>query len=68
MTQFIGISSKIKTIMSENWTSYKSKISANEDVQLFWVSFGSWQDDRTVEEIIEDIYKSRISTEREVHL
>ena len=33
----------------------------DEDRQRFWASFGSWEDDRTAEEIIEDIYKSRKS-------
>jgi hypothetical protein len=45
-----------------------SEITSDEDMRLFWASFGSWQDDRTAEEIIEDIYTSRSSTEREVHL
>ena len=40
----------------------------DEDTRLFWSSFGSWQDDRTAEEIIADIYASRTSTEREVQL
>lgn len=43
-----------------------SEIPTNEDMRLFWSSFGSWQDNRTVEEIIEDIYASRTSNEREV--
>ena len=38
--------------------------SPDEDLQLFWESFGSWQDTRTAEEIIRDIYASRTSTER----
>ncbi len=40
----------------------------DEDTRLFWASFGGWQDDRTPEEIIEDIYSSRTATEREVQL
>jgi len=43
-------------------------IEDTEDVKLFWQSFGSWEDDRTAEEIIEDIYKSRRSTSREIKL
>jgi len=35
-----------------------------EDLRVFWESFGSWQDHRTAEEIIADIYASRTSTER----
>ena len=31
----------------------------DEDRRRFWASFGSWEDDRTTEEIIEDIYRSR---------
>lgn len=40
----------------------------DEDLRLFWESFGSWQDTRTAEEIIDDIYSSRTSTEREIDL
>ena len=36
--------------------------------QEFWETFGSWQDDRSVEEIIEDIYASRTTTERKMRL
>ena len=43
-------------------------IEDTEDVKLFWQSFGSWEDDKTAEEIIEDIYKSRRSTSREIKL
>jgi hypothetical protein len=39
-----------------------------EDLRLFWESFGGWQDHRTAEEIIADIYASRTSTERELQL
>lgn len=39
-----------------------------EDLKLFWESFGSWKDDRTPEEIIQEIYKSRKSTIREIQL
>jgi len=38
------------------------------DTRLFWESFGSWQDERTAETIIADIYSSRTSTERELQL
>ena len=41
---------------------------SDEDLRLFWESFGSWQDNRTTEEIIADIYMSRTSTERECQL
>jgi hypothetical protein len=40
----------------------------DEDSRLFWESFGSWQDERTAETIIEEIYSSRTSTERELQL
>ncbi len=39
-----------------------------EETKLFWESFGSWQDYRSAEEIIEDIYTSRTSNERETEL
>ncbi len=39
-----------------------------EDLKLFWESFGSWKDDRTPEEIIQEIYKSRKSAVREIQL
>jgi hypothetical protein len=32
-----------------------------EDLKLFWQSFGSWQDNRSAEEIIQEIYESRQS-------
>lgn len=28
-------------------------------VKRFWASFGAWQDDRSVKETIDDIYKTR---------
>jgi len=37
-----------------------------EDLRLFWQSFGSWQDERSAEAIIKEIYASRISTERDI--
>lgn len=39
-----------------------------EDQRLFWASFGSWQDERSAEEIIAEIYAARTSTERAVQL
>lgn len=39
-----------------------------EDQQLFWDSFGSWKDDRPPEEIIEEIYATRKSTDRDIQL
>ena len=40
----------------------------DEDRRRFWASFGSWEDDRRAEEIIEDIYSSRRSSGKEVVL
>ena len=40
----------------------------DEDSRRFWSSFGSWEDDRTADEIIEDIYSSRRSSRKEVAL
>ena len=39
-----------------------------EDLKLFWESFGSWKDDRTPDEIIQELYKSRKSSVREIQL
>ncbi len=39
-----------------------------EDLELFWESFGSWQDQRSTEEIIRDINESRKSTVRDIQL
>ena len=39
-----------------------------EDLEMFWESFGSWQDQRPTEEIIRDIYESRKSTYRDIQL
>ena len=38
---------------------------AAEDSKSFWGSFGSWEDERTAEEIIGDIYQSRQARKRE---
>lgn len=40
----------------------------DEEIQLFWQSFGSWKDERSSEEIIREIYESRKSTSREMNL
>jgi hypothetical protein len=39
-----------------------------EDLELFWGSFGSWQDERSAEEIIQDVHESRKSTMRTLEL
>lgn len=39
-----------------------------EDLQLFWKSFGSWQDERSAEEIIHEIYESRKSSSKDIKL
>jgi hypothetical protein len=39
-----------------------------EDLELFWESFGSWQDERSAEEIIQDVHESRKSTMRTLEL
>ena len=39
-----------------------------EDLRLFWESFGSWKNERPPEEIINEIYASRKSTERDTQL
>lgn len=39
-----------------------------EETRSFWESFGSWEDDRTAEQIIKDIYESRRSTSRNIKL
>jgi len=39
-----------------------------EDLQLFWKSFGSWKDERPPEEIIREVYESRKSTSRDIQL
>jgi len=38
------------------------------NLKLFWESFGSWQDERSAEDIIRDIYESRKSSTRDVQL
>ncbi len=40
----------------------------NIEASLFWESFGSWQDERSADEIVRDIYESRKSRIRDVHL
>ena len=39
-----------------------------EDLEMFWESFGSWQDQRSTEELIRDIYESRKSADRDIQL
>ncbi|WP_045217603.1 hypothetical protein [Desulfonatronovibrio magnus] len=39
----------------------------NEDYQEFWGSFGSWQEEKTAEELIRDIYETRRSRMKDVH-
>jgi len=39
-----------------------------EDLRLFWQSFGSWKDERSPEQIIQEIYESRKSTSRDIQL
>ncbi len=39
-----------------------------DNIRLFWESFGSWEDDRSTDEIIDEIYASRKSTGREIQL
>lgn len=43
-------------------------IEDGEESMLFWESFGSWEDARTAEEIIKEIYESRRSTSRDIKL
>ncbi len=38
------------------------------DDKAFWESFGSWKDDRSSEEIIDAIYKSRKSSGNKIEL
>lgn len=40
----------------------------DENLKLFWKSFGSWRDKRSAEEIIKEIYKSRKATTRDLQL
>ncbi len=39
-----------------------------ENLEIFWESFGSWQDERSTEEIIRDVYESRKSANRDIQL
>jgi hypothetical protein len=41
-------------------------LSDPQETKLFWESFGSWQDNRIPEEIIEEIYMKRISDKRDI--
>ena len=47
---------------------FEVKSRKEEDLQLFWASFGSWKDERTPEDIIKEIYASRKSTDRDIQL
>ncbi|MDM8525324.1 hypothetical protein QUF80_18290 [Desulfococcaceae bacterium HSG8] len=54
--------------MKETESNMPDHEESEEDMQLFWESFGSWKDKRTTEEIIKDIYGSRRSVERRIQL
>lgn len=47
---------------------FQPESAKGKDLELFWESFGSWQDDRSAEVIIQDVYESRKSTMRAVQL
>ena len=47
---------------------FEVKSRKEEDLQLFWASFGSWKDERAPEAIIKEIYASRKSTDRDIQL
>ena len=40
----------------------------NEDIQQFWNSFGSWQDERSAKDIISEIYETRKSSSKDIQL
>ncbi|MCP4113288.1 MAG: hypothetical protein GY749_48455 [Desulfobacteraceae bacterium] len=48
--------------------SFKPVSDSEDDLRLFWESFGGWQDDRTPEDIISEIYATRTATERNITL
>jgi hypothetical protein len=47
---------------------FENQKQKEEDLRLFWETFGSWKDDRRPEEIIKEIYASRKSTDRDIQL
>ena len=47
---------------------FQTEGSIAEDLDMFWKSFGSWQDERSPEETIKEIYESRKSANREIQL
>ena len=56
---------KVKVIMIEKDELEKTQA---RDKKLFWDSFGSWQDERSADEIIKDIYEARKSSKRKITL
>lgn len=38
------------------------------DAQRFWNSFGSWQDTRSAEELVAEVYAARYAPDREIGL
>jgi len=58
---------QLTTLERDRHEKNVSKSQSDED-QEFWETFGSWQDQRPVENIIDDIYASRTTTERNVRL
>lgn len=39
-----------------------------EDAQRFWSSFGSWQDTRSAEELVAEVYAARYTPDRKIEL
>ena len=58
----------LKIIHFLNEEIFQIESAKGEDLELFWESFGSWQDERSTEEIIQDVYESRKSTTRAIQL
>lgn len=40
----------------------------HEDDRQFWDSFGSWQDERSAQDIVKEMYETRKSSSRDIQL
>ena len=57
---------KLLTVLREDILDVATDDTA--DTQRFWSSFGSWQDTRSTEELVAEVYAARYTPDREIAL
>ncbi|GAA6620262.1 hypothetical protein [Scytonema sp. NUACC26] len=66
-SQKLGITESNQSTTSERGIPLEDE-QKNHPLEMFMESFGAWEDDRTPEEIVKDIYESRSTSNRDYHL